>query len=551
MASVAFDLSTVFRTVAATLPDFQVMAWRDVRLTYGHMDSRIDGVSHYLSSQGLGCHTERDRLDNHQCGQDTLGLYLRNGNQYLEAMVAGYRARVAPFNLNYRYVHEELVALLSNARARALVFAAEFAPQVASISKYLPELRVLVQVGDDSGNALLPGAADYESITETPRPSGGMPQPCGDDLYVIYTGGTTGMPKGVLWRQHDIFMSAMGGRHPIDGHALTSYADLQAQALTNAGLRSFLLLPPLMHGAAQWGVFNTISSGGRIVIPDDVRHFDADAILRLAQRERVMGIPLVGDAMARPLADQIEKVNYDLSSLSALTNGGAALSPTVRNRLLTALPHLIIMDSVGASESGPQMATVITRDTDDAAPTFTPLIGTAVLSEDFSRVLRPGDGIRTGWLARQQFVPLGYLGDAENTARTFPSIDGIRWAISGDKARLLPDGKIELLGRDSVTINSGGEKIFVEEVERALTSHPAVYDVAVTGRPSQRWGHEVVAIIQFAAGLTATDSELADVCRAHIADYKIPKAFIRVDKMLRSPSGKPDYRWAKSVATGR
>ncbi len=547
--STGFDLSTVFRTVAEAIPDQKAFIWRDRRLTYAQMDARIDGIAHYLVEQGLGCHTERDQLAGHQSGQDHIGLYLRNGNEYLEAMVAGYRARVAPFNVNYRYVEEELLYLLGDSKARALVYAGEFAPHVHSILGRLPDLTVLIQVDDGSGNELLPGAVDYESITATPAPASGMPTPTGDDLYILYTGGTTGMPKGVLWRQHDIFMSAMGGRPFLSaGEELKSYSDLAEQARTQAGFRSLLLIPPLMHGAAQWGVFNTISTGGWIAIPDDVVKFDADGILRLAARERVLGIPVVGDSMARPLVDAIEKGDYDLSGLLAMTNGGAPLSPTVRDRLLNALPNLMIMDAVGASESGAQMTTIATKGADVGAAIFTPLADTTVIDVDFTRVLQPGEG--DGWLARREFVPLGYLGDAEKTARTFPTIDGVRWSIPGDKARILPDGRIELLGRDSVTINSGGEKIFAEEVERAVASHPAVYDVVVTGRPSERWGNEVVAIVQFSENRSATDEELAEACREHIADYKVPKAFIRSEKIVRSPAGKADYRWAKAVATG-
>ncbi len=545
-----FDLSTVFHTVAETIPEKPVLVWRDKRLTYGRMDARIDGIAHYLTSRGLGCRTERGQLANHQSGQDHMGLYLRNGNEYLEAMVAGYRARVAPFNVNFRYVEEELLYLLADAKARALVYAAEFAPHVQSIRGRLPELQVLVQVADDSGNELLPDAVDYESIVDTPAPASGMPTPTGDDLYILYTGGTTGMPKGVLWRQHDIFMSAMGGRpFMAGGEPLNSYDDLAAQVRAQGGFRSLLLIPPMMHGAAQWGVFNTVSTGGWIALPDDVARLDADAVLRLAERERVLGIPVVGDAMARPLVEAIENGDYDLSGLLAITNGGAPLSPTVRDRLLAALPNLMIMDAVGASESGAQMTTVATRGAETRAATFTPLDDTTVVSTDFTRVLQPGEG--DGWLARRVYVPLGYLGDAEKTARTFPTIDGVRWSIPGDKARLLSDGRIELLGRDSVTINSGGEKIFAEEVERALAGHPAVYDVTVAGRPSERWGNEVVAIVQLAEGKSATDEELAEACRPHIADYKVPKAFIRVDKVVRSPSGKADYRWAKAVAGGQ
>ncbi|AKK25447.1 acyl-CoA synthetase [Mycobacterium sp. EPa45] len=545
-SDVSFDLSSVFRTVAQTLPDHEALIWRDQRLTYAQLDARIDGVAHYLVMQGLGCHTERDQLAPHESGQDHIGLYLRNGNQYLEAMVAGYRARVAPFNVNYRYVEEELLYLLTDSAAKALVYGAEFAPHVAAIRDRLPELRVLIQVADSSGNELLPGAVDYESIISTPAPAGGMPTPRGDDLYILYTGGTTGMPKGVLWRQHDIFMSAMGGRPFGAEKSLESYEELAEQARLNAGFRSVLMIPPLMHGAAQWAAFNMFSTGGWMVLPDDVDRLNAPAVMKLAERERVLSIPVVGDAIARPLLDEIETGKYDLSGLVTITNGGAPLSPTVRERLLAALPNLMVLDAVGASETGMQMTTMAAKGVEQKAATFTPQHDTAIISADFAHVLKPGDG--EGWLARRAYVPLGYLGDAEKSARTFPTIDGVRWSVPGDRARFLEDGQIELLGRDSVTINSGGEKIFAEEVERAVASHPAVYDVVVAGRPSERWGNEVVAIVQFADGQSATDAELADACRAHIAQYKLPKAFIRTDKVLRSPAGKADYRWAKDLA---
>ena len=544
-APVEFNLSSVFQTVATAIPHQTVLIWRDRRLTYAEMDSRISGIAHYLASQGLGCHTERGDLAGHQSGQDHVGLYLRNGNQYLESMIAGYRARVAPFNVNYRYVEEELLYLLNDADARGLVYSAEFAPQVATIRERLPQLRVLIQVADESGNALLPGAVDYESIVATTEPASGLPVVSGDDLYILYTGGTTGMPKGVLWRQHDIFMSAMGGRPMGAAEPLASYAELAELASANAGFRSILLIPPLMHGAAQWGTFNVISAGGWVASPDDVHRLGAVSALRLAERERVLSITVVGDAIARPLLDQIETGSYDLTRLAAITNGGATLSPTVRDRLLAALPHLMVLDAVGASESGMQMTTVAAKGVDPQAATFTPQPDTAIVAPDFSEVLADGEG----WLARRVFVPLGYLNDPDKTSRTFPTIDGVRWSIPGDRARYLADGRIELLGRDSVTINSGGEKIFAEEVERAVASHPAVYDVVVTGRPSERWGSEVVAIVQFAEGVSASDTELADACRKHIADYKVPKVFVVVPHVVRSPAGKADYRWASSIAS--
>jgi len=548
MSDVSFNLSDVFGTVARTIPDQTFLVWRDRRLSYADVDARVDGFARYLASVGLGCHTERDSLAGHESGQDHLGIYLRNGNEYLEAMIGSYRARVAPFNVSYRYVEEELVYLLTDSNARALVYPAEFAPRVAAIRDRLPALEVLIQVADGSGIALLPGAVDYETILATPAPSHGMPTPSADDLYILYTGGTTGMPKGVLWRQHDIFLSSMGGRPFGSDQFLASYDELADKARASAGVMSMMMIPPFMHGAAQWATFNAVTMGGRLVIPDDVERMRPAAVLRLAERERVLSIPVVGDAIARPLLDEIETGDYDLSGLVTFTNGGAPLSPTVRDRLLAALPHIMLLDAVGASESGAQMSTYATAGAETQAATFNPQSDTAVVSADLDRVLSPGEG--QGWLARRDLIPLGYLGDEAKTARTFPTIQGVRWSVPGDRANVLDDGRIQLLGRDSVTINSGGEKIFVEEVERAVAAHPAVYDVVVVGRPSERWGSEVVAVVQLAEGGAATDEELGEVCRQSIARYKIPKAFIRTPKVVRSPAGKADYRWAKEVAVG-
>ncbi len=543
----AFNLSDVFGTVAATIPDQTFLVWRGRRLSYGEVDQRVDGFANYLASVGLGCHTERAALAGHESGQDHLGIYLRNGNEYLEAMIGSYRSRVAPFNVSYRYVEDELLYLLTDSASKALVYPAEFAPRVAAIRDRLPSLEVLIQVADQSGHELLPGAVDYETILATPPPAAGLPTPSGDDLYVLYTGGTTGMPKGVLWRQHDIFLSSMGGRPWGSDQPLASYDELAEKARAAAGAMSMLMIPPFMHGAAQWAAFNAVTMGGRLVVPDDVERLRPAEVLRLAVEERVLSLPVVGDAVARPLIDEIETGEYDLSALFTITNGGAPLSPTVRERILTALPHLMLLDAVGASESGAQMSTATTAGAEVDAATFTPQSDTAVVSADLDRVLGPGEG--EGWLARRDLIPLGYLGDAAKTAKTFPTIAGVRWSVPGDRANVLPDGRIQLLGRDSVTINSGGEKIFVEEVERAIAAHPSVYDVVVVGRPSERWGSEVVAVVQFADGADATDDELIEVCRTSIARYKIPKAFVRTAKVIRSPAGKADYRWARDVAT--
>lgn len=545
MSASGFDLSTVFATVARAVPDQEVLVWRDRRLTYAAMDARVDGLAHFLVEAGLGCRTEREHLAGHESGQDHVGLYLRNGNEYLEAMLAGYRARVAPFNVNYRYVEDELHHLLADADARALVYAAEFAPQVEAVRRRLPRLEVLVQVDDGSGHPLLPGAVAYDEALRTPRPAGGMPTPTGDDLYVVYTGGTTGLPKGVLWRQHDIYVSSMGGTPFGTTEPFADYDAIAAHAASGAGRMNLLMIPPFMHGAAQWSTFHMVTGGGLVAIPDDVHRFDPADAPRVAVRERCVSIPVVGDAVALPLVEEVETGRYDLSGLAAINNGAAPLSPSTRERILTALPHILLMDAAGSSETGLQMSSMSLKGAEVEAARFTPQGDTTVLSDDLTRPLRPGE--TGGWLARRDRVPLGYLGDPDKTARTFPVIDGVRWSVPGDRADLLEDGSVRLLGRDAVTINSGGEKIFAEEVERALMAHPAVRDVVVAGRPSERWGAEVVAVVALQDGAEVTDDEIVATAAEHVARYKLPKAVVRVPVVQRSPSGKADYAWARTV----
>jgi len=544
VGSTEFNLPDVFDTVARVHPDRDCLIWGQRRLTFSEMVDRSTRLGAYLRSRGLGAHTERERLAGHESGQDHLGIYLYNGNEYLEAMLGAFRARVAPFNVNYRYVAEELLYLLDNSDCRALVYHAAFAPALAEVRDRLPRLEVLIQVADDSGHDLLPGAVDYEAALADAAPSLDV-QPSADDLYILYTGGTTGMPKGVLWRQHDIFMSAMGGRNILTQEAVDTYDDVAAQAkVFDTGLK-FLILPPLMHGAAQWVSFIGLNNGHAVVLPPDTKRLDPAQTWRTVEAERCTTLTVVGDAIARPLVEELESGDYDTSSILSVGNGGAPLTPTIKERLLAQLPQIMLTDSVGSSETGAQMSHLSSAGGDTSTGRFTPMAGTVVVDEELSRVLEPGhDGI--GWLAQQGWVPLGYLGDADKTARTFPVIDGVRYSVPGDRARHQVDGAIELLGRDSVTINSGGEKIFAEEVERAIAGHPAVHDVVVVGRPSERWGHEVVALVELSAGASATAEDIIGHAGGHIARYKLPKDVIFLDAIQRSPSGKADYRWAKA-----
>ena len=544
MGSTQFNLADVFDTVAGVHPDRECLVWGGTRLTFSQMADRSRRLAAYLHGRGLGAHAERERLAGHESGQDHLGIYLYNGNEYLEAMLGGFRARVAPFNVNYRYVADELHYLLDNAECRALVYHAAFAPTLAEVRDRLPGLDMLIQVADDSGNDLLPGAVDYETVlAEAPPTLDVRPSP--DDLYILYTGGTTGMPKGVLWRQHDIFMSAMGGRNILTQQAVDTYDDVAAQARAFESPLKFLVLPPLMHGAAQWVSFIGLNNGHTVVLPPDTKRLDAAQTWRTVEAERCTTLTVVGDAVARPLVEELESGHYDTGSLLSVGNGGAPLTPTLKERLLAQLPHIILTDSVGSSETGAQMSHLSSAGGDTSTGRFTPMAGTVVVSEQLDKVLDPGhDGI--GWLGQQGWVPLGYYRDAGKTARTFPVIDGVRYSVPGDRARHLADGEIELLGRDSVTINSGGEKIFAEEVERAVAGHPAVHDVVVVGRASERWGQEVVALVELSPGATATVDDIVAHAGQHVARYKLPKDVLFLEAIQRSPSGKADYRWAKA-----
>jgi acyl-CoA synthetase (AMP-forming)/AMP-acid ligase II len=362
---------------------------------------------------------------------------------------------------------------------------------------------------------------------------------------VLYTGGTTGMPKGVLWRQADIFPAALGGRSLTTGAEYAGMEDLLDTV--RSGRARALPAAPFMHGAAHWLAFNSLHGGNTVVLPRRAEVFDPADVLATIAAESVNMILIVGDAFARPLVDELDRSEHDLSSLVAVVSGGAALSAPVKKALLERLPSTLVLDAVGSSEAGQQGRQISAAGAEPTTGTFAPAEGVVIVSEDLTRVLRRDDG-ELGWMAQHGRVPLGYLGDPDKTRATFPMIAGDRYSVPGDRARYTKDGLIELHGRDSVTINSGGEKIFAEEVEAALSNHPAVYDAVVAGRPSERWGSEVVAIVQLREGSTATPAELLAVCEQHIARYKLPKAIHFVDRVERSPSGKADYRWARAQA---
>ncbi len=542
-----FNIARVFSAVAAANPDRDCIVFGDRRFSYAQIDDHAHRLARALHGWGLGIRRERAELADYESGQSHVAVYLVNGNEYLEGMLGAYYARAAPFNVNYRYVADELVQLLTDAAAEAVMYHARFGPALAQAldqaADRLPPMP-LIHVDDASGNEPLPGAVRYrELLASTPTdPLDVVPSP--DDLYLLYTGGTTGMPKGVLWRQHDIYMNTMGGRVFGTGESVTSLDQIVQRS--RLGGPGSMTVAPLMHGAGQWAAFLTILGGRPFVMSAATDRFDPADAWALASRERVASMSMVGDAFGRPLADALEAGDYDLSALAVLHSGGATLTARVKQRFHDLLPHVTILDAGGSSEAGAQMGQSSSRG-QPASGRFVPNAGAVVASADLTRILKPGDD-EIGWLAQRGFVPLGYLNDPDKTARTFPIIDGIRYSVPGDRARWHADGGIELLGRDSVTINSGGEKIFAEEVEAAIARHPAVYDVVVVGRPSERWGSEVVAVVQLADGAHADAEQIIAAAAHHIARYKLPKDVVFCPRVQRSPSGKPDYRWAKAQA---
>jgi fatty-acyl-CoA synthase len=546
-----FNLAQVHEAIADAIPDRECIVFRDRRLTWRDVTDRTRRLANVLADAGLGARPAgREGLAGHESHEDQLAIYCYNGNEYLESMIGAFKARVAPVNVNYRYVAEELRYLLDNSQARAIVFHSQFAPTLAEVLPDLPHVSLLLQVPDESDNALLDGARWYEDALAAA--SGSPPAAAAswspDDLYILYTGGTTGMPKGVLWRQHDIFISVMGGA--VGG---TPHESIDAVVETaKSGAMRVCPAAPFMHGAGHWIAFLAMNGGNTVVVQDEVRRLDPKDVLSLVEREKLNFLQIVGDAFARPILDEMETGAYDLSSLYIILSGGAALNSTLKERFLAMLPHAMVLDGMGSSEGGGQMTQVVTAGSDVTTGTFTPAPGTCIVSEDLTRVLPLGSD-EVGWVAKAGNVPLGYLGDPEKSARTFPVIDGVRYSIPGDRGRQREDGVVEMLGRDSVTINSGGEKIFAEEVEAALGHHPDVYDAVVCGRPSEQWGQEVVAIVRLRDGVVPSaeiEASLLEESGKHIARYKFPKAFVFVDEVVRSPAGKPDYRWAKTIAAG-
>jgi acyl-CoA synthetase (AMP-forming)/AMP-acid ligase II len=539
------NLAELHEALAERLGDRTCIEWRGRTWSWHEVTDRTRRLANLLAAHGIGRPHSLADCAGWESPHDHVALYLTNGNAYLEGQLGAAKAGAAAFNVNYRYVADELAHLFADSDAAAIIYGSSYAETLADVLPRLDRTPLLLQVDEGTGRDLLPGALDYEealAASSSERPTvAWLP----DDLYVLYTGGTTGAPKGVLWRQADFLVAALGVRRK-DGTDHESLAELVEPA---AGRHlATLPAPPLMHGAAMWNALSTWIAGGTIVIQDTVDRLDPVDVLDTCERHQVTSLLIVGDAFARPLLDEQRARPRDLSSLRFVLTGGAILSPALRTDLLALVPQVRIIDVLGSSETGRQ-AVADTRAGGDGGPTrFQPSSTTLVLDDAKARVLPVGDP-EIGWLAQGGRIPRGYLGDEAKTRATFPVVDGHRWAVAGDRAAWRTDGSIELHGRESVTINTGGEKVFAEEVEQAIKGHPGVYDALVVGRPSERWGQEVVAVVAVRAGATVTLEELREVAAKHLARYKLPKDLVVRDQVSRSPSGKPDYAWARAQVT--
>jgi acyl-CoA synthetase (AMP-forming)/AMP-acid ligase II len=522
---VSFNLADLYEAVADAAPDREVLVCGARRLTHGALDERASRLANALSARGIG-------------PGDTVGLQLANGPEYVEGMLAAFKLRAIPVNINYRYVERELRYLYEDSGIVALVAHRGFGDRVAQ-SLDIP-LRALLVVEDGTDTAIPSAAEPYEDVLAAAKPERpAVDGRSGDDLYLIYTGGTTGMPKGVVWRHEDIFKSAMGGGDLTQGGDYVSGPQALAERLPENGIVA-LAAPPLMHAAAHWLTFHQLFTGGTVILMPGGR-FDPPEIWQTIAREKVFNVVLVGDAMVKPLLDELARGTYDTDALWVVASSGAPLSQHTKDRLAELLPGRMLVDSLGSSETG-----VLGAKGGQGGATFQLNEHTAILDAD-GRKLSPGDG-RVGRVARRGHVPLRYHNDPEKSAATFVEVDGVRWALTGDEALLESDGTVKMLGRGSQCINTGGEKVYPEEVEEPIKAHPDVEDALVVGVPDERWGERVVAVVQAVAGSTLELATLQEHTRASVAGYKVPRDLVLVDRIVRSPAGKADYRWAKQAA---
>ena len=541
-----FSLTQLLDAFVERHPTKPAIVFEGRTTSYLELQQRATCFARYLVSRGVRRH-EGNRPAPWEAGHDLVAVMLGNRPEYLEVLFGTLRAGGLSANVNFRYVEAEVRALLTDMRPKVLVFATAFADVVQRAVAGLEHPPQLVQVRDSHEGDLVENATWYDEAlavaADVPLPTASP-----DDRYVIFTGGTTGSPKGVLWRQADLYVSALGGRNLLTGAEHASMAEVLTHAEQVGGQRA-LPAPPFTHGSGQWTAMLVLFLGGTLVLVDTSAGFDADELVRVMDREQVDLLNVVGDAFGRPLADAIAAAGRPPGSLRTVLNGGTALSRPVQDRLMELVPGLTVVDTAGASETGGQMTAVRTASATGDPGAFAPNKGVVVLDDSATMVL-PAGHEGTGWLATVGRIPLGYLNDPERTRATFKDLAIGRVVIAGDRARSLADGRILLLGRESTVVNTGGEKVFVEEVEQALVLHPAVRDVIVVARPHPRWGNEIVALVALDEGPVVTDADLRSACSERLAGYKVPKAFLRYPALRRTAVGKPDYAWALAEASG-
>jgi acyl-CoA synthetase (AMP-forming)/AMP-acid ligase II len=532
---VELNLADLFELVVDTVPDRLAIVSGARRLTYADVEGRANRLAHLLAEAGVG-------------PGDGVGLQLVNGPEYLEGMLACFKVRAVPVNVNYRYVEAELRHVYADAGLVALIHHRAFAEAVGPALDAMADRRVVLEVDDASRAPRASWASDYEAALARFGDERDFGPRSADDLYCVYTGGTTGRPKGVLWRHEDIFFSAMGGGDPLHLGDVIERPEQLADRVLTPGVVA-LPIPPFVHASAHWLAFSTFFGGGTLVLLPG-GHFDAEETWRLVAEERVNVLVVVGDAMARPLLDALEQLQQapdpvDTSSLMALGSGGALLSPSTKARIAATLPGVAVVDAFGSSETG-EVGGSPPADDPFGSPRLHVDERTDVLDDEMRPVV-PGSGV-VGHLARSGRLPLGYRGDPARSATTFVEVDGRRWALAGDLAEVEADGTIVLLGRSSQCINSGGEKIYAEEVEATLKAHPDVADAVVVGLPDERWGQRVTAVVEPRPGCAPSLEALREHGRTALAGYKLPKQLVLVDRIERLPSGKADYRWARARA---
>ena len=535
----ALNIADLAEHAIDAVPDRVALISGDETLTYAELEERANRLAHYLIDQGV----KKD---------DKVGLYCRNRIEIVIAMLGIVKAGAILVNVNFRYVEGELKYLFDNSDMVALVHERRYSDRVANVLPETPNVKTILVVEDGTDEDFQRyGGVEFYSALEQGSPERDFGPRSEDDIYLLYTGGTTGFPKGVMWRHEDIYRVLFGGTDFATGEPIADEYGLANQAKESGPMVRYPI-PPMIHGATQSATWMALFSGQTTVLEPE---FDADKVWRTIHEHKVNLLFFTGDAMARPLLDallahQDEGNTYDLSSLFLLASTAALFSTSLKEKFLELLPDRIITDSIGSSETGFGGSSVVAKgQSHTGGPRVTIDKNTKVLDEDGNEV-QPGSGKR-GVIAKCGHIPVGYFKDEKKTAETFKTFNGVRYAIPGDFAEVEADGTVTMLGRGSVSINSGGEKIYPEEVEAALKGHPDVFDALVVGVPDPRFGQHVAAVVHPREGAKPRLGDLDTFVRKEIAGYKVPRSLWLVDEVKRSPAGKPDYRWAKDVTEQR